>query len=205
MRCWLLLCFPWDLGVCLKTRELPRIQPHRPCRRFPRETKPIRIKKAALPTQPLITVKATVQAVDADRRVVTLKDPKGELLDLKVEEDVESLSQVKIGDKVVTKYYGWAAVRMAKEGKPMQEVMKTFESKAEPGNESVGVTREPQTVTATIEKIDHPRTHVTIRHPDGRAVKIFIRSPRVLRDVKVGDSVLITYIEALAFSMEKVK
>lgn len=168
-------------------------------------TKSINAKKRLPPREPLITVKATVQAIDSARRLVTLKDVKGKVFDLKVGEEVESLPQMTIGDEVVTKYYEWAAVEIKKTGEREGRVLKKAAATAKPGEGPVGVVREPLTVTATVEEIDHPRTHVTIKQPDGNSTKVFVRSPRYLRDVSVGDQLVITYIEALAISMEKVK
>jgi hypothetical protein len=172
---------------------------------IPSETKPIKAKKRTLPREPLLTVKATLQAIDSARRVVTLKDLKGKIFDLKVGEEVESLPQMKVGDEVVVKFYEWAVVDLEKAGKPKGTGLKEAAATAKPEEEPVGVVREPLTVTATIEEIDHPRTHVTIKEPDGRSTKVFVRKSSYLKNVGVGDVVVITYIEALAISMEKAK
>jgi hypothetical protein len=172
---------------------------------IPAETKSIKVKKRTPPREPLLTVKATIQAIDSDRRVVTLEDLKGKVFDLKVGEEVDSLAQMKIGDEVVTKFYEWAVVDLEKAGKPKGTGLKEAAATAKPGEEPAGVVREPLTVTATIEEIDHPRTHVTIKEPDGRTTKVFVRKSSYLKNVGVGDEVVITYIEALAISMEKAK
>jgi hypothetical protein len=43
---------------------------------------------------------ATVQAIDLNTRIVTLKGPKGEVRDIKVGEEAVNLPQVKVGDLV---------------------------------------------------------------------------------------------------------
>jgi hypothetical protein len=172
---------------------------------IPAQTKSTSTKKRTLPREPLLTVKATIQAIDSVRRVVTLKDLKGKVFDLKVGEEVESLPQMNIGDEVVTKFYEWAVVEIEQAGKPKGTGLKEAAATAKPKEEPAGVVREPLTVTATIEEIDHPRTHVTIKEPDGRSTKVFVRNSSYLKNVRLGDVVVITYIEALAISMEKAK
>ncbi|MRR08399.1 MAG: hypothetical protein EG828_16060, partial [Deltaproteobacteria bacterium] len=53
---------------------------------------------------------ATVQAIDLEKRMVTLKGPKGEVRTIKVGEEAVNLPQVKVGDLVTVKYYESLAV-----------------------------------------------------------------------------------------------
>lgn len=167
--------------------------------------KPVTPKKRSAPTEPLLTVKATVQAVDLAGRRLTLKDAKGSAFDLKVGEEVESLAQLKSGDDVLTRFYEWAAVEIKKAGSGKAAVARPSAATEEPAEESIGVVRAQMTVTAVVEEIDHSYTHVTIRQPDGRSVKIFVRRPSYLKGIAAGDLVSITYIEALAISVEKMR
>jgi len=52
-----------------------------------------------------VTKTATVQAIDLDKRVVTLKGEKGNVFDLKVGEEAKNLPQVKVGDRVTVQLY----------------------------------------------------------------------------------------------------
>ena len=156
------------------------------------ERKPITAKKRTPPTEPLLTVKATVKAVDLANRLLTLKDFAGKVFDLRVGEEVESLGQLIIGDEVVARYYEWAAVEINKAGGAKGAMTSAKAATAEPGEEPAGVVRDRITVTAKVEEIDHPRTHVTISQPDGRSVKVFVRRPSYLKDVTAGDLVSIT-------------
>jgi hypothetical protein len=169
------------------------------------EEKPIAVKKRTPPTEPLVTVKATVKDVVLAKRLLTLKDFAGKVFDLKVGEEVESLAQLKIGDEVVARYYEWAAVEIDRAGGAKGGTTTAKTATADRGDEPAGVVRDRVTVTAKVEEIDHPRTHVTIGQPDGRSIKVFVRRPNYLKDVTVGDLVSITYIEALAVSVEKTK
>jgi Cu/Ag efflux protein CusF len=60
------------------------------------------------------------------------------------------------------------------------------------------------TVTATVEKIDLKTRHVTLRGPDGKVNTLKVpEEVRNLPQVKVGDQVVATYYESLAFEVRK--
>ena len=63
-----------------------------------------------------VSVTATVEAVDLEKRIVTLKDENGVVRDLKVGEDVKNLAQVKKGDQVVATYHEAIAYEVFKPG-----------------------------------------------------------------------------------------
>lgn len=64
-----------------------------------------------------VTITATVQAIDPERRIVTFKAGRnGQMVKLKVSEKVENLSRLQVGDKVVVKYIESVAVRVMKPG-----------------------------------------------------------------------------------------
>ena len=60
------------------------------------------------------TVTATVESIDLATRAVTLKNPDGKVMGLKVGEEVKNLPQVKVGDKVAVTYYESIAARIIK-------------------------------------------------------------------------------------------
>ena len=56
-------------------------------------------------------VKATIEKIDHEKRLVTLKGPKGNLVTIKAGHKVNNLNfgQMKKGDNVVTEFYGEGA------------------------------------------------------------------------------------------------
>jgi hypothetical protein len=153
----------------------------------------------------VVKVTATVEAVDLTNRVVSLKGPKGNVFDLKVGDKVKNLPQVKVGDKVVARYYESIAVRLMKPGEPAGAAATQAAGAAKPGERPAGVVANQVTVTATIEDISPKKTFVTLKGPGGKTVDVKVRDPKNLENVKVGDQVEITYTEALAISVEKAK
>ena len=147
------------------------------------------------------TITATIQSIDLANRIVTVKGgPKGQTVELKADERVKNLSQLKVGDEVVVKYFASVAVRVTKPGEA--KVKETMEkAKVEgPGSETRQLT-----VTATIQDIDKDRNNVFLKWPEGVIVGVQVKDPTILAGVNVGDVVVITYTEAVAISIEKKK
>jgi hypothetical protein len=151
------------------------------------------------------TVTATVEAIDLAKRVVTLKGAKGNLFDLKVGEQAKNLSQVKVGDEVVAKYYQSIAARVKKPGEAGGAASTQAVETAKPGERPGGMVANMVTVTATVEDISPKKTYVSLKSSDGKIYDVKVKDPKNLENVKVGDQLEITYTEALAISVEKRK
>ena len=153
----------------------------------------------------LVKVTATVEAIDLTNRVVTLKGPKGNVFDLKVGEQAKNLPQVKVGDQVVAQYYESIVVQLAKPGAPGGTTASQAAESAKAGQMPGGAVASRVTVTATIVDISPKKTYVTLKGPDGKTMDVKVKDPKNLEGVKAGDQLEITYIEALAISVEKAK
>ena len=142
------------------------------------------------------TITATVQAIDLEKRIVTVRDPKGEEVEVKVDETVKNLSSVKVGDRVVLKYFKSIAYQVSKPGE-VEEIAAKSEVKR------TGAQTRLVTLTATIQDIHRNTSNVVLKAADGRLVGVNVKDPKVLENIKVGDQVVITYTEALAISLDK--
>jgi hypothetical protein len=152
-----------------------------------------------------VKVEATVQAIDLPKRVVTLKGSKGNIFDLKVGEEAKNLPQVKVGDLVTVQYYESLAFQVIKAGQAGVESSGSGVARAKPGGKPGGVAANQVTVTASIEAIDAKNNYVTLKGPEGKTQEIKVQDPKNLKNVKVGDQVVLTYTEALAVSVEPAK
>ncbi len=163
-------------------------------------------KQPSVKKERAVSTKATVQAVDLEKRVVTLKGEKGNVFDVAVGEEVRNLPQVKVGDIVVVKYYESIAFRILKPGEIAEGVRETETmSRAKPGESPAGKVGREVSLVATIQAIDKKKATVTLKGPEGRTVTVKAENPKNLEKIKVGDEVQITYTEALAVSVEKAK
>lgn len=152
----------------------------------------------------VVSLTATVEAIDLKTRMVTIKGPEGNSVIVKAGKEVINLPQVKVGDKVVLDYVEALAVRMAKPGEVRDETTGLLGA-AEPGSKPGVIGATETTVSATIEAIDMKNETVTLKVPDGGIRTVKVQDPANLKKVKVGDAIVITYTEALALSVQAVK
>ena len=169
------------------------------------EKAPAKAKQGEVKRERVVNLTGTVEAVDLANRVVTIKGSKGKIVDLKVGEEAKNLDQVKVGDKVVAKYYESIAYRLMKPGEAEGVKAEQAVAGAKPGEVPAGAIANQVTVTATIEAISPKKTYVTLKGPDGKAVDVKVMDPKNVENLKVGDKVVITYTQALAIALDKPK
>jgi len=163
-------------------------------------------KRTSVKKERVTTATATVQAIDLDKRIVTLKGPAGKVFDVKVGPQAKNLPQVKVGDEVTVKYYESVAYRLLKPGEaPVPTQQTDLVETAKKGEKPGGLAASQTTLTATVEAIDMKAQTATLKGPEGKSFTVKAQDPKNLEAAKVGDEVVITYTEALAISVEKTK
>jgi hypothetical protein len=153
-------------------------------------------------TATVVTLRGTVEAIDAEKQTVTIKGPK-RTLTVRVR-DPKKLEAIKVGDPVVGKYYEALAFEVKKPGTATPGVTtQQGVASSQPGATPAGAVGEQITITATIVAIDKAAHTVTIKGPEGNTETVKARNPKNLDAVKVGDLVEITYTRALAIALDK--
>ncbi len=149
------------------------------------------------------TVTATVEAIDYETRLVTLRGADGKSVMIHAPDEVRNLAQVKPGDRVTASYYEAAAIRVLAPGESTPGVgAATASERAKPGERPRGTVVDKMTVTSTVEKIDRGAGQVTLRLPDGKSDVVNVRDPAKLEGVKVGDLVEVSYMRAVSIRVE---
>lgn len=152
----------------------------------------------------VVTVAARVEAVDLEHRIVTLRGPDGNLVDVEVGDEVRNLAQVRKGDDVVASYYESVAISVLKPGEAKPGITTSATgNRAELGEKPGGARAHQTTVTATVVGVNKRHSTATIKGPRGRTVTVKVQDPTRLEKVKVGDLVEVVYTEAVAISVEK--
>jgi hypothetical protein len=160
-------------------------------------------KKPRVYKEQVFTETLTVEAIDLEKRIVTLRRADGSIFDLNVGEEVRNLPQVKVGDEVVVKYYESLLVQVKKPGAAEGTQVKGTAARAKPGEKPAAMGARQVTVTATVEKIDKKKMLATLKGADGEVVDVKVRDPKNLENANVGDQVVFTYTEGVAISVEK--
>jgi Cu/Ag efflux protein CusF len=146
---------------------------------------------------------ATIEAIDHDHRVVTLKDAEGKIADVYAGPDIKRFSELKVGDKVTFRYQESLVYKIRKPGDPAAPVKDqgptvTRGNGPRPG----GTIAQQQTATVTIKAIDAKVPAVTITTEDGRTSSFKVEDKSAMNGLKVGDKVEITYTEAVLISVK---
>ena len=144
---------------------------------------------------------ATVTKIDQKTREVTLKSTDGQEYSFVAGPDVKNLAQVKVGDRVIATYTEALAYEVKKggaAGATTAVAAGTAKLGAQPG----AAIAQQTTVTVMIMAIDPKIPSVTFKGPAGNTRTIKVMRPEKLQGVSVGDTVDITYTEALALKVE---
>jgi hypothetical protein len=154
------------------------------------------------------SVTAAVEAVDLQKRELALRGPLGNVITFTVDERVRRLNEIKVGDEVVADYYVSLATEIRDPTAEETESPLTLVAAAgkapfgiPPG---VGGVSQIRAVVAVVG-IARPAQTVMVRGPLGRYVAARVADPARLQGLQLGDTIVVTYTEAVAISVEKVK
>ena len=149
---------------------------------------------------------AKVTEIDREKRQVTLKGSEGKERTLKVDKTVERFDEIEVGDEVKAEYYASLAAEVreataAEKSAPLADI--TLQGKADkdsaPAAGAINMTR----AVTTVERLDPAKKEMTIKGPRGKSVDVAVKNPATFEKVKVGDTIVITFTEAVAISLEK--
>jgi hypothetical protein len=115
-----------------------------------------------------------------------------------------NLKAAKVGDPVVTRFYEVVTIRKKKP----DETAPSFSLKggiatAKPGRVPGAVAEAKASVVVSVTAIDETNGTVTVKAPDGTVETVKARNPKNLKQLKVGDELVVTLERAMAISVEK--
>lgn len=164
-------------------------------------------EKTAAARVSVSTLTATVKSVDMSTRMVTLVDKEGDEIAFEAGEEVRNLGQVKVGDKVTVEYYEGLLADLqtgaaAQQGGAIEEAM--VMERAPLGGRPAGAVGRAVRARVTIDFVDPLRNVVHFTGPLGRTHIVKVAKPEfraMLKNLKAGDQVDLTYFEAFLISV----
>ena len=158
------------------------------------------LDKPGISASELVTISATVEAIDLATRQVTLRGADGKRVTLQVSEAARNLDQVEIGDIVETEYYESVALFVQAAGSEPDAGVTTATARTPLGDKpGMGVAD-----TVTLTAIDHDSRMVTLQGPEGNTLTTRVdESVTRLDEVKQGDQVVVRYTRAVAITVRK--
>jgi hypothetical protein len=146
---------------------------------------------------------ATITAIDALARKVTLVTKEGEKTTVKCGPEVVNFDQIRVGDIVKAMVTSQLTVAMADAAAPPIDSAATVVLLAPKGVKNGGLMAETQEYTATITGINLKRHQATLRFPDDSVRTFTARKDVDLRERKVGEKVKFRVTVAMAISIKK--
>jgi hypothetical protein len=143
----------------------------------------------------------TVTAIDAQKRTVTFRGPKGGVATLDVPPEAQNLDKVKKGDRFKLKYVEAVAVGIRQGGAPADA--ETKEVKLAPkGASPGGIVVQTQTRSVMVDAVDYTSRYVAVRGTSGQTLALKVADGVPLEQLSAGDRISVTYTRALALAME---
>lgn len=152
-----------------------------------------------------VNVTATITAIDAKTRAVTLKGPQGREITLTAGPEVRNFAQMKVGDAVDVQYVEALTLELKKGGgMTVQKSEAAGAMRAKEGAAPAGMVGRQVTVVADVIAVDPATQTVTLKGPQ-RTVDLKVRDPAQFARVAKGDQVEATYTEAVAIAVTPAK
>ena len=154
----------------------------------------------------LVELKATVKAIDRKKRKITLKDKAGNMVTIIASEQVKRFNEIKVGDSIKAEY--WTFLRAEFREPTAEEKENPLVVLAEAGKAPKEV--DPAAVVGAVVKavvkvvaIDTEGREAAIQGPRGMIVIVPVMDDAVLKNLKIGEVVIMTYAEAMAIALVK--
>jgi len=150
-------------------------------------------------------ITANVTALDVAKREIMLEAVEGRSVTFLVDPGVRNLDQVHVGDRVVLEYSEGLMMQMQAPGAaPVAPKVAIEPARAKPGEEPGGGLAATVEGTVTITAIDPKNRMVVFEAPGGELYQVKAAPGVHLEKTKVGDHLVATYTESVAFRVEPV-
>jgi hypothetical protein len=154
-----------------------------------------------------VSARAIVKAVDLPTRTVTLETSGGNMITLKVGDEVKNLPQVRPGDTVVAHYYTSSAYVLAPPGSKLPDDSLTVAgARAAPGDKPAAAAGSKLVVSGLVVGLDPALHTVSLVDPDGGRVRtvnvVTPQGQQGMKLIKVGDTITAIITEAVLIGVE---
>jgi 3-deoxy-D-manno-octulosonate 8-phosphate phosphatase KdsC-like HAD superfamily phosphatase len=150
----------------------------------------------------VVVITSTVDSVDVKKRIVTLKDDKGNTATMTVGKQINDLEKVKKGDLFVVEYAQALAVGLAiapKDAKPGVSGTRTVTIAGKGSKKPFEEITDVIVATAKITSIDATKRTAVLTLPSGEKQTVKVDQKVLgLEKFKVNDDVVVEYIDDMA-------
>jgi hypothetical protein len=148
-----------------------------------------------------ITYVATVTAVDAAKRKVTLTTPDGRSATFKADKQID-MSGLKVGQQIGIQATEAVAIELKKDGTPAQNpAAVALTAVGTDGKSGAVFDGEAIEIQATIVAIDPSTRKVTLQLPDGTAKTVKAPKGADLSQVSVGEKIIVDFADSVIIAI----
>jgi hypothetical protein len=149
----------------------------------------------------VVEATATVVAINAKTRVVTLKGASGKTMDVVAGDEVKNFSQIHVGDNVTIQYREALTLELKKTKDAANAAAAAGAVAAPVGAQPAAAAVAQVTVLADVVAIDPKKSTISLKGPAGNVVDLKVNNPDHFKVVRKGDKVEVTYSEAMAIAV----
>jgi hypothetical protein len=149
------------------------------------------------------TTKASVQAIDAATREVTMVTSEGKTSKIIAGPKVKNFNQIQIGDQVTATVTKTVEVSLLEPGETRGASQSSVSGSASEGTKPSAMRSDTAEATARIEALDAKQRKATLRFADGTAETFDVRKDIDMSKAHLGQEILIRSTEAVAVRVEK--
>ena len=165
----------------------------------PKMASSVQMQPGAVATGKAVELQGKVLAIDKARREVTVKGGSGVVATYFVGDEVKNFGRLRVGDIVMLNYVSALGLELKKNGKALRERVDTEQNGTQAAGQP-GVSKgRTVKVTADVIAVDLEKNSISLRGPK-RTVDMVVEDPNLLKEVKVGDQMEVTYMEATVIS-----
>lgn len=150
-----------------------------------------------------VTTTATVVAINASNRKLTLQTPDGKKSTFKAGPDVVNFAQIQVGDQVNAVVTEEIAVQIFKSGPPPASAAGAMVALTPVGAKPGGLVAATDIETATVTAVDAPKHKVTLQFSDGSTKTIKVDKNIDLSNITPGNQIVMQVAEAVAITVTK--
>lgn len=148
-----------------------------------------------------ITYVATVTAVDAAKRKITLTTPDGKSGTFKADKQID-MSAFKVGEQIGIQATDAVAIQFKKDSTPAQNpAAVALAAAGTDGRSGIVFEGEAIEIQATIVAIDPTRRKVTLQLPDGTAKSVKAPKGADLTQISVGEKVIVDFADSVVIAI----
>ena len=156
----------------------------------------------------LVEAQGTITDINQETRQVSIIGTNGELFTVTASDDVKRFNDIEVGDVVTFSFYTYmkAEFRQPTEEELENPLVVLAEGAKAPADMKPGaVLGAVVQAVVTIQVINLPFMYVNIEGPNGNFTSIHMEDKELIKKLHVGQVVILTYAEAMAIDLEKVK